>query len=132
MDKIIKGYNEFIKKNEEFIYDEDSTTLDNKEETIQEEPITDGDSDESEGGYIGDRAMIKLSEVLGSELIGNTINYEGSKVEYVAEFDGFLVKGPKGTKKIPVNSASIDEAIDQVVDLIGASVLSEGKKSVKK
>lgn len=140
MNKIIKGYNEFIKKNEEFqdpIFNEEEANIEANIEAnspIDEQPIPNEGGDdtyEEEAGYIGDRAMGKLAETLGTELLGNTISYENAKIEYVAEFDGFLVKGAGlGVKKVPVAGGDIQSAVDKVLDLLGSSVLSE-KKEIK-
>jgi hypothetical protein len=145
MNRIIKGYGEFIKKNEEFqdsiINDEDAnleaSTPDDTQEVPHEgnspeiapEASTDVvDEYEGETGYIGDRAMKQLAEALGVEPMGNTIEQDGTRIEYVAEFDGFLVKGANtGTKKIPVVAGDIEDAVNRVMDLVGSAVLSEKK-----
>ena len=145
MNRLIKGYNEFIKKNEEFqdpIFHQEEANLEAEVGTPNDNQPEPGEGDvgqhpevtndiAEESGYIGDRAMAKLAETLGVELEGNTLTYEDVKIEYVAEFDGFLVKGAGlGVKKVPVVGGNIEDAVNQVMDLVGTAVISE-KKEIK-
>ncbi len=117
MKKVIKGYKDFVNENNEQVMNDEEFNV--EDELLIEDEVDSLETIEEEG-YIGDKAMDLLSQELDVEIENNTITYEGYKVDFVSEFDGFLVKGKDGVNKVPVDNNDIEAAVLNVINLVGA------------
>lgn len=133
--KIVRNFNQFI--NEELSTDDmemnNQEVVNELEEEIGGESSDHGDDniessdiiEDNEDVYVGDKAMQELAMALDVEYNGNRITYEGYKIEYVSEFDGFNVRGNGINKKIPVKSVGVPAAVEEVMEIVGAMALTE-------
>lgn len=141
---MIKRYNQFVKGkvNEEFVMAEPSTTPDTtrvRPDTIEKPgtmPTTptpirrertspvpapakaeiEQDSMEEEGGeYMGTQMLQNLADSLGTEVVDNSVEYNGKKVNFYSETEMFHVDKKKF------------KTVEEVVDYLESSTPSDNK-----
>lgn len=90
--KIIRKFNLF----------NENVNIDELDNSITEDPIEDEiksrneiDSTEEEGQYEGTKKLNQLASELGTEVVDNTINYEGKKINFYSETEKFHVDNKK-------------------------------------
>lgn len=60
-----------------------------------DDPELNGYEEEESGEYEGTIRMKQLSEMLGSEIVNNQINFEGHKIVFASETNTFLIDNRK-------------------------------------
>ena len=129
---MIKRYNQFVKGkvNEKFAMDEPPIEDDSIEPTNEptNEPPMEQDSMEEEGGeYMGTQMLQNLADALGTEVVDNSVEYNGKKVNFYSETEMFHVDKKK--------FKTIEEVVDYLegsssqTDLPLDGEISSGKRN---
>ena len=100
--RIVKKFNEYLKENTEDIIENDIESPINNESPII-------DATEEEGEYIGTKQLKALSKALGVEVVDNSINYEGKKINFYSETEKFHIDNKKF------------KTVDEVLDYLGVN-----------
>jgi hypothetical protein len=93
---MIKKYNQFVKGkvNEKFAMDE--PPMDEPSMDSMDEPSMEQDSMEEEGGeYMGTQMLQNLADALGTEVVDNSVEHNGKKVNFYSETEMFHVDKKK-------------------------------------
>jgi hypothetical protein len=112
---MIKRYNQFVKGkvNEKFAMDE--PPMDEPSMDSMDEPSMEQDSMEEEGGeYMGTQKLQNLADSLGTEVVDNSVEYNGKKVNFYSETEMFHVDKKKF------------KTVEEVVDYLEGGAFEHG------
>jgi len=125
---MIKKYNQFVKGkvNEKFAMDE--PPMDEPSMDSMDEPSMEQDSMEEEGGeYMGTQMLQNLADALGTEVVDNSVEHNGKKVNFYSETEMFHVD----KKKFKTLEEVVDylEGSSSQTDLSLDGEISSGKRN---